>query len=105
LIDLKEVLADHIAGFELESFANPLNLLCNGLFLEIRESELTVGSETAECGFVEITIGVAHPHENVLDDEWLNSLEKFVCLHGDKWVLCLMKVKLVACYRAATSTR
>ncbi len=83
-VGLQEVLADGVAGLELEGFVNPGVLLGHGFFLDEDGAELAVCGKGGDGGPVNIPVVGAEPIEDLGDKGGIDGGVEFVGFHGEE---------------------
>lgn len=81
-VNLKEMLADGVAGFKFQSFVKPGNLICDRFFLDENGAELPVCGECGDRRFIKLTVIFPDPEKHVADERRVDFLIDFECFHS-----------------------
>ena len=85
-IGLQQVLADGVAGLELEGFVYPCVLLYRGFFLDEDRAELAIPGEGCDCGPIHVLVVGAEPIEDLCNNSGIDGRVEFVGFHsGENW--------------------
>ena len=79
--DLKQVVADLVAGLPSQHFLDEGELFLQGLALDKLRTEFFQGSKFTYGGAVNSAFLVAHPVQNVADGLFVCLLKNVICLH------------------------
>ena len=82
VIHLKKVLANGVAGAELEGLMEPGNLVGNGFFFDKDRAEVSVGGEGGYGRLIEFALVFPNPKKHVTDNGRVDFLINFECVHG-----------------------
>ena len=81
-VGLEQVLADGVAGVELERFVDPCVLLDHRFLLDENGAELAVSGKGGDGRVVDIPVVGAKPIEDLSDKGGVNGGVEFVGFHG-----------------------
>lgn len=88
-VNLEKVFPNGVAGFELECFVKPRDLICDRFFLNKNRTKIPVCSEGGDRRFVELAVAFPDPEKHVADEGGVDCLIDFECFHS---LFCLRGV-------------